>query len=95
MNEAEFGHAWNLCTFETMARAFSQEVPGLSAMAEVAREIDLRDERYMPQEVAGIDAVLKGWLLLNLSDAELEQRGIAMSDDLFESLAALARWQSS
>lgn len=88
MNEADFGHSGQLCTFETMLRAFSLAAPGLSLLAEVVHEIDLRDERYFHPEVTGIDAILKGWLLLDLPDAELESRGLALFDSLFAMLSA-------
>ena len=88
MNEAEFGHTGNLCTFETMIRAFKLEAPGLSGMAGIIHEVDLRDERYLHPETVGIDAVLKGWLSLDLSDTELESYGISLFDGLFDSLAA-------
>jgi hypothetical protein len=87
MQEAEFGHAGHLCTFETMIRAFGLATPGLSTLAEIVHEIDLRDERYVQPEIAGIEAILKGWLALNLTDAELEARGLALFDGLFEVLS--------
>lgn len=95
MNEAEFGHSGNFCTFETVVCAFGLDAPGLSTMAEIVLEIDLRDERYMHPEIPGIDAMLKGWSLLDLSDAERELRGIALFDGPYKSLAAHARLQSS
>ncbi len=85
MKDAEFGHSGNLCSFETMIRAFNLESAGLSAMAEIVHEIDLRDARYLRPEIAGIDAILNGWALLELPDAELEARGIALFSGLFES----------
>ena len=86
MNEAEFGHLGNLCSFETMIRAFGLEVPELAAMAEIIHEVDLRDERYVRPEASGIDAVLRGWLLLNIADEKLELSGTTLFDGLFESL---------
>jgi len=88
MRDAEFGHSGNLCSFEMMIRAFNLESPGLAAMAEIVHEIDLRDARYLRPETAGIDAILKGWSLLDLPDEELEAQGIALFSGLFESLAA-------
>lgn len=88
MRDAEFGHHGNLCTFETMIRAFTLEDPALLSMAEIVHEIDLRDGRYMRLEVPGIDAVLKGWLSSDLSDTEMELRGVALFDGLYGSLAA-------
>lgn len=88
MTAAEFGHAGSLCTFETMVRAFNLTAPGLSTLAEIVHEIDLRDERYIQAEIAGIEAILKGWLGLDLSDADLEARGLALFDGLFETLSS-------
>jgi hypothetical protein len=87
MKEADFGHLGQLCTFETMLRAFNLAVPGLSLMAEMVHEIDLRGERYFHPEITGIDAILKGWLLLDLPDAEVEARGLALFDSLFALLS--------
>jgi hypothetical protein len=87
MTGAEFGHTGNLCTFETMLRAFDLAEPGLSTLAEIVHEIDLRDERYVHAEIPGFEVVLEGWLLLNLSDAELERRGLALFDGLFAGLS--------
>lgn len=86
MKDAEFGHSGNLCSFDTMIRAFNLVSPGLSALAEIVHEIDLRDARYLRPETAGIEAILKGWSLLDVSDTELEARGVALFSGLFESL---------
>jgi hypothetical protein len=87
MTGAEFGHTGHLCTFETMLRAFGLSEPGLATLAEIVHEIDLRDERYIRPEIAGLEAILKGWLTLNLSDAELEAAGLAVFDGLFATLS--------
>lgn len=88
MSEAEFGHQGNLCTFETMLRAFGREEPALQALAEIVHEIDLRDGRYLRPEIPGVDTVLSGWLSLNLPDVEMEQRAIALFDGLHGALFA-------
>jgi hypothetical protein len=87
MPEAHFGHSGQLCTFETMIRAFDLDTPALMLMAEIVHTIDLRDERYFHPEITGLEAVLKGSLLLGLSDAELEFRGLALFDSLFATLS--------
>ena len=86
MSGVEFSHQGNLCTFETMLRAFGLQDPALQGIAEIVHEIDLRDGRYMRLEIPGIDAVLKGWLSLSLSDPEIERRGIALFEGLYSSL---------
>lgn len=83
MSNARFGHQGQFCTFETMIRAFQLNEPGLHPLAQIVHEIDLRDGQYAHPEMAGVDAILKGWLLANLSDAELEAHGIALFEGLY------------
>jgi hypothetical protein len=83
MRNAHFGHEGRLCTFETMLRAFQLVEPGLQTMAEIVHEIDLRDGQYTQPELAGVDAILKGWLMAQFSDAELEAHGIALFEGLY------------
>ncbi|MFN8656844.1 MAG: chromate resistance protein [Candidatus Obscuribacterales bacterium] len=77
-----FGHVGNLCTFETMMLAFDLSEPGLQTVAEIVHEIDLRDSRYLHPETAGVDSILKGWLLKDFSDEQLESHGLALFDGL-------------
>jgi hypothetical protein len=89
MSHGDFGHRGNLCTFETMVKAFTLDDPGLRAMAEIVHEIDLRDRRYTRPETAGIDVVLKGWM--GLPDAECEAHGTAIFEALYTVLSKGAR----
>jgi hypothetical protein len=87
MPHGEFTHRGHLCTFETMVRTFGLEDPSLQPMGEIIHEIDLRDGRYAHPETAGVDAILKGWLLARLSDAELEAHGVALFEGLYADLS--------
>ncbi len=80
----EFGHQGNLCTFETMCRAFGLDDAGLRALAEIVHEIDLRDGQVVPPAATGVDAVLEGWHRANLSDAELETHGVVLFEGLYQ-----------
>jgi hypothetical protein len=91
MPRGEFTHRGPLCTFETMVRAFGLEDPSLQPMGEIIHEIDLRDGRYAHPETPGIDAVLKGWLLAGLADAELEAHGVALFEGLYADLSRRTR----
>jgi hypothetical protein len=91
MSDGHFGHQGNLCTFETMLRAFELGQPGLHIMAEIVHEIDLRDSRYVRPETAGIDAVLNGWLLLDIPDEEREARGISLFEGLYAAVSTTGR----
>ena len=88
MESGQFSHQGNLCTFETMRLAFQLDDPDLQTIAQIVHEIDLRDGRYPLPEIAGLDAVLKGWLLAGLSDAELESHGVALFEGLHAMLAS-------
>jgi hypothetical protein len=90
MPHGEFTHRGHLCTFEVMVAAFGLDDPVLRTMGEIVHEIDLRDGRYVRPETAGVDAILKGWLLARFEDAALEAQGIALYEGLY---AALARSQ--
>jgi hypothetical protein len=85
MSQGPFSHRGNLCTFETMVRAFGLDDPAVGAIAEIVHEIDLRDGRYARPEVPGIDAVLRGWM--SRSDADRETHGIALFDGLYAALS--------
>ncbi len=82
---AQFGHRGNLCTFETMVKAFRLDDPGVRAIAEIVHEIDLRDGRHTRPEIPGVDAILKGWS--TYTDPERESHGIALFDGLHTSLS--------
>lgn len=83
-----FGHRGNLCTFETMLKAFQLQSKGLDTLAEIVHQIDLSDERFVHPEAIGIDAILQGWLLENLDDRELETRGMALFDGVYKILSS-------
>jgi hypothetical protein len=84
---AEFGHQGNLCTFETMLRAFRLGESGLDSLAQLVHEIDLRDGLYVRPETAGLDAVFSGWLAAGFSDSELASQGTALFEGLYRSLS--------
>lgn len=80
----EFGHQGNLCTFETMCRAFGLDDAGLRTLAEIVHEIDLRDGQFVRPATIGVEAVLDGWHRANLTDADLEAHGRALFEGLYQ-----------
>jgi hypothetical protein len=81
-----FGHVGKFCTFETLLTAFDLQDATLWKIGEIIHEIDLRDGLYTHQEITGLDMILKGWPLTELSDKELELHGIALFEGLFQAL---------
>lgn len=86
MRDATFGHRSNLCSFETMLAALSLDDPALRGLAEIVHEIDLQDGLSQRPEVPGVDGILKGWLLADYTDAELESHGVALYEGLYRAL---------
>jgi hypothetical protein len=86
MEPADFGHQGNLCSFETLRLAFGLDDDGLRALAEIVHDIDLHDEQYGRPETHGVLAILHGWRQANLTDAELEARGLALFEGLYTAL---------
>lgn len=88
MNQGDFQHQGNLCTFEVMVRAFGlDDNSALQVLGQIVHEIDLRDGQYRQPQTAGVDALLRGWLLANFSDTALELHGIALFEGLYATLA--------
>ena len=89
MDGAVFGHIGSRCTFETLLAAFTLKDRALIPLAQIVHEMDLRDERYARSEVAGLDALLDGWLASGLSDEELEARGQQLFSGLYTTFSKL------
>ena len=83
MGKATFGHVGSLCTFETLIAAFALKDAALKPLIQIVHEMDLRDERYVRSEVAGLDAILDGWLALKLKDEVLAQQGVQLFEGLY------------
>lgn len=89
MPDARFNHVGNLCTFEVLLAAFGIDAPGLRPLAEIVHDLDLQDGRYARPEAVGLEAVMSGWRLLPIPDDELEARGLALFEGLYQSLIAV------
>lgn len=87
MDAGEFQHQGNLCTFEVMVKAFGLDNPGLQILGQIVHEIDLRDGLYRQPQTAGVDALLRGWLLANFSDEALETHGVALFEGLYTAVS--------
>jgi hypothetical protein len=83
MNEAEFTHIGDMCTFEVLVQQSKLDSdPALKALAEIIHELDLKDGKYNRPEAAGIGLLLEGIVAQNAADPERLARGT----DVFENL---------
>jgi hypothetical protein len=86
-----FTHTGSLCTFETMITAFGLDDPTLRIIAEIVHAIDLNDGQYIHSEIAGITAVLEGWLYVEADDEARQAWGRALFEGLYQGLVKTAR----
>jgi hypothetical protein len=82
MFEAEFSHEGDLCTFEVLCARFALTEPGLSAVAELIHDIDVKDGKFNRPETAGLAAQLAGLALLHQEDETRLARGAELFDEL-------------
>jgi hypothetical protein len=83
MYDGEFTHDGGRCTFEVLLDVSGHaDDPGLTAMAQIVHDLDLRDDRYQRPEAAGVAALIDG-LVSRFDD---DNRRLAESAPLFEAL---------
>lgn len=88
MYGAAFTHKGEDCTFETMIKEFNlNSDAGLSQIAEIVHDMDLKDNKFNRSEVVGLNAVLRGLANLLKDDRKLMQRCALIFDGLYELLS--------
>jgi hypothetical protein len=60
----------------------------------MVHEMDLRDGRFVRPEMLGVEVVLDGWQRLNLADADMEARGIALFEGLYAAYSSRSSEES-
>jgi hypothetical protein len=87
MFAAEYTHEGDQCTFEVLCRRFALDMPGLSAIADLIHDLDLRDQKFGRAEAAGLGAQLTGVTHLHHDDASRIEHGSALFDQLLRYFA--------
>jgi hypothetical protein len=88
MYGGEFTHRGEDCTFETMIKHFGLSgQAGLSELAEIVHDIDLKDNKFGRSESAGLGAVIRGLAESLKDDSKLAQQCGPIFDGLYELLA--------
>jgi len=88
MFEGEFTHEGDRCTFETLLDRFGLADPALRAIAEIVHDIDLKDEKFAREDVAGIERVFAGIAAAHADDAARLERAAQVLDELHALFAA-------
>lgn len=87
----EFTHEGDRCTFETLLRRFHLEDPGLSEIAEIVHDIDLKDDKFARDDASGIERVLAGIASSSTDDSVRLERASPIFDDLYALFTAQHR----
>ncbi len=87
MFEGEFTHRGDRCTFEVLLADAELADPALAAIGEIIHDIDLKDDKYGREEVAGVRSLIAGIAASSASDEECIARGTVLLDDLYRSFA--------
>jgi hypothetical protein len=82
MFDAEFGHEGDRCTFEVLCSRFALTAAGLSAIADIVHDIDLKDEKFGRPETQGVAAQIIGLASLHREDEARLQHGSQLFDQL-------------
>jgi hypothetical protein len=89
MFEGEFTHRGDLCTFEVLVADHGLSAdPGLTAIAEIIHDIDLKDNRYQRPETAGVARAVEGLCLSTTDDSLRVERGAYIFEGLYRGLTA-------
>lgn len=82
MNEAEYTHQNDMCTFEVLVQTFCPQNSGLVQIAKLVHDIDLKDDSYGLPETAGILVVLESIVATNQDDL----KRIELASTIFDGL---------
>jgi hypothetical protein len=96
MFEGEFTHDGDRCTFEVLLELSGHSAdPGLTAIAQIVHDIDLREDRYQRPETAGISALIDGFVARFDDDHRRLAESTPVFDTLYASLGGEAPGTSS
>jgi hypothetical protein len=82
MYEGDFTHVGDACTFETLIDRFEVRDAGLTAIAEIVHDIDVKDRKFGRIEAPGVAALLAGIALGERDDEGRLELGGRMCDAL-------------
>ena len=87
----EFSHQGDGCTFETFCAVFGISEPGISRIAAIVHDLDIKDERFGAPEAATVGAMIEGLQLAYADDDELLAQGMTLFDSLYRSFERVMR----
>ncbi len=89
MNEANFTHIRNLCTFEVLLKSFGIEDDILNAIARVVHTLDINDDKYISPQADGIKLILSAIRSNSSNDDEILKKSSEIFDYLYLELSEI------
>ena len=87
MFEAEYTHEGDRCSFEVMVDRLGLDDDGLSQVAQIIHDIDLKDRKFHRPEVEGLRLLFDGMTAASIGDGERLERGFVILDEMHASFA--------
>jgi hypothetical protein len=87
VRQGDFTHVDDLCTFEVLVQSFGLADRGLSRLAEIVHDIDIKDGRFAAAEAPTVEMIIRGIRNRNLPDLEALEQGMAVFEALYLSLS--------
>ena len=87
MFQADFTHEGDACTFEVLLRKMELQNDPLTTIGEIVHDIDLKDSKFGHPETAGLACLMAGIVTQYDRDETRFERGAALLDDLYSSMA--------
>ncbi|HJW15406.1 MAG TPA: chromate resistance protein ChrB domain-containing protein [Thermoanaerobaculia bacterium] len=81
----DYTHEGDRCTFETILARTRVHGRGLSEIAQIVHDVDLKDGKFGRPETAGVERLIAGLVLTNSEDEARLERGFALFDELYQS----------
>jgi hypothetical protein len=85
MYSGEFSHQGDSCTFEVLVDRFALHRPAVSKVGDIVHDLDMKDAKYGPPEVAAVGRIVDGLRAAHADDAALLEQGIGVFDALARS----------
>jgi hypothetical protein len=84
MFEGEYTHEGDQCTFEVLIKCFALSDPGLTQLAELVHDVDLKDQKYGRPDTVGFERVVAAIAMAHPEDEVRLERASFLLDDLYQ-----------
>ena len=85
MFDGEFTHEGDRCTFEVLLEGAGLNDSGLTAIAEIVHDADLKDGKFLRPEAPGVMALIDGIVIGNAEDPRRIEEGARALDAVYAS----------